>query len=224
MRLRGTVYPETFSDFRRGGTLGRPRFPAFTHVLASPQGRPLWSPLHGQDGASGRPRPTEVSRIFQVWGRGTPWAARRGVCIPRTPPHPPQCAHWGTFPLGGGRLGGRTLCAPAVEDRLVSLARQSQAQSLNRTSPNFYKPRARWPGGNLDQSLRFCALETLLNFSGGALVNGVRRKANRSAVPALRLSRPRWRFAFFFAMEKEGRRPHCARRRVSERNRPKGGS
>ena len=37
--------------------------------------------------------------------------------------------------------------------------------------------------------------------------------------PQLILSRPRWRFAYFAAMGKVGRRPHCARRRVSERNR-----
>ena len=25
-------------------------------------------------------------------------------CLPAPPPHPPQCAHWGTFPPEGGRL------------------------------------------------------------------------------------------------------------------------
>ena len=35
VRLTGTVYPEPFPDFRRGGTLGRPRFPGLTHVLAA---------------------------------------------------------------------------------------------------------------------------------------------------------------------------------------------
>ena len=29
-------------------------------------------------------------------------------------PHPPQCAHWGTFPLEGGRLGGRLIAAPTA--------------------------------------------------------------------------------------------------------------
>ena len=48
-----------------------------------------------------------------------------------------------------------------------ALARQSQAQKLNRTSGNFCTPRAQWPGGNSDPSLRFCAPKTLLNFSGG---------------------------------------------------------
>ena len=37
-------------------------------------------------------------------------------------------------------------------------------------------------------------------------------------------SRPRWRFAYFAAMGKVGRRPHCARRRVLERNRRASGS
>ncbi len=48
-----------------------------------------------------------------------------------------------------------------------ALARQSQAQKLNRTSGNFCTPRAQWPGGNSDPSLGFCAPKTLLNFSGG---------------------------------------------------------
>ena len=48
-----------------------------------------------------------------------------------------------------------------------ALARQSQVQKLNRTSGNFCTPRAQWPGGNSDPSLRFCAPKTLLNFSGG---------------------------------------------------------
>ena len=28
--------------------------------------------------------------------------------VSRPPPHPPQCAHWGTFPPVGGRLWGRS--------------------------------------------------------------------------------------------------------------------
>ena len=36
---------------------------------------------------------------FHVWGATTP--ARQTTY--EAHPHPPQCAHWGTFPLGGGR-------------------------------------------------------------------------------------------------------------------------
>ena len=34
--------------------------------------------------------------------------------IQNLPPHPPQCAHWGTFPPRG-RLSGGTMCAPTAE-------------------------------------------------------------------------------------------------------------
>ena len=47
-----------------------------------------------------------------------------------------------------------------------ALARQSQARKLNRNSNNFCKDRAQWPGGNLDQPLRFCAPEILHSLSG----------------------------------------------------------
>ena len=42
-----------------------------------------------------------------------------------------------------------------------AMARQSQAQSLNRNSSNFCKPRAQWPGLNCGKPLRFCAPEIL---------------------------------------------------------------
>ena len=56
--------------------------------------------------------------------------------------------------------------APTAETGPGALARQSQAQFLNHTSFNFYKPRAQWPGGNSDQPLRFCAPEMLQNPAG----------------------------------------------------------
>ena len=62
------------------------------------------------------------------------------------PPHPPQCAHWGTFPPRG-RLSGGTMCAPTAETD--ALTRQSQALFLNRSDFKFCRPRAQWPGGNL---------------------------------------------------------------------------
>ena len=65
------------------------------------------------------------------------------------------------FPCRGRSPPGPPGFAPGA------LAHQSQVQKLNRTSGNFCTPRAQWPGGNSDPSLRFCAPKTLLNFSGG---------------------------------------------------------
>ena len=78
-----------------------------------------------------------------------------GLPKPRSHPHPPQCEHWGTFPLEAGRLGGRTMCAPTVGDRPVSLVRQSQAREWNRNSRNFCKLRAQWPGRDLERHSDF---------------------------------------------------------------------
>ena len=47
----------------------------------------------------------------------------------------------------------------------ASLARQSQAQKMNRNGGNFCKPRAQWPGWNFDQPLKFCAPEILHSLS-----------------------------------------------------------
>ena len=69
----------------------------------------------------------------------------------------------GRLPLVKGRWSkarkdGRL---PYGEDGPEALARQTQAPSENRTTCNFCKSRAQWPGGNLDQSLRFRAPEGL---------------------------------------------------------------
>ena len=42
---QGTAYPETFPDFRMGGTLGRPGVPGLAYVLAALYGRPSRSPV-----------------------------------------------------------------------------------------------------------------------------------------------------------------------------------
>ena len=47
VRLSEAAHPETFRDFRRRVTLGRPRFLGFSHVLTPLQGRPLRSPVVG---------------------------------------------------------------------------------------------------------------------------------------------------------------------------------
>ena len=55
---------------------------------------------------------------------------------------------------------------PYGENAPGAMVRQSQAQGRNRTNYNFGKARAQWPGGNLDQPLRFCAPEILLILTG----------------------------------------------------------
>ena len=55
---------------------------------------------------------------------------------------------------------GPTVYAPGA------FARQTQARKWNRTSGNFCKPRARWPGRNRGKPLRFCAPEILQDLTG----------------------------------------------------------
>ena len=62
-----------------------------------------------------------------------------------------------------------------------ALVRQTQAQMRNRTSGNFCKPRARWPGGNSDTHSDFRAPKIFFLVQGVTPVNGVRGKANMSA-------------------------------------------
>ena len=61
-------------------------------------------------------------------------------------------------PLGEG-LGGAGFGPPP-------LARQTQAHKWNRTSGNFCKARAQWPGRNRRKPLHFCAPEMTYKFSG----------------------------------------------------------
>ena len=206
---QGTAYPETFPDFRRGGTLGRPGVSGPCIRSCSPVGATL---------AVARPRPARrgqeavpyrggetskaaghspVLQVLPGLGRGRPLGLPPGG-MPRKHPHPPPSG--APSPLEGEGLSGRVWDPPLQRiTKTVSLlrrgrsqtgppgfapkalARQSQAQRLNRTSRNFCTPRAQWPGGNSDQPLRFCTPELLLNFSGGTPVKGVRGKANMSA-------------------------------------------
>ena len=45
----------------------------------------------------------------------------KGKSVLPAHPHPPQCAHWGTFPLEGGRLGGRPGVPPLRRIQKLSL-------------------------------------------------------------------------------------------------------
>ena len=91
-----------------------------------------------------------------------------------------------------------------------ALAEETQAHEWNRSSGNFCKPRAQWPGGNSDQSLRFCAPEILQNPSRMRPPQWGPGKAVLWARSVHR-PRPRWRFGYFAAMGKVTRRPQAAK-------------
>ena len=84
--------------------------------------------------------------------------------------------------VAGGHMGA----APTAEIRPGALVRQSQAHALNRTSSNFCKPRAQWPGGNLERHSdvarrKFCLdLQVCVPRNGGP---GARRIWTRSVHP-----------------------------------------
>ena len=62
--------------------------------------------------------------------------------------------------------------APTAENGPGAFARQGQAQLWNRSSSNFCKPRAQWPGRNCGQPLRFCAPEIICLAEGLTPVMG----------------------------------------------------
>ena len=84
--------------------------------------------------------------------------------------------------------------APTAENGPGAFARQGQAQLWNRSSSNFCKPRAQWPGRNCGQSLRFCAPEIIClaegltpvmgsGESGPMDLGGAKRSRSPSAAP-----------------------------------------
>ena len=56
------------------------------------------------------------NRVYRYSRAGAhPRVTSLGLCpiyLLQGHPHPPQCAHWGTFPLEGGRLGGKSGVPP----------------------------------------------------------------------------------------------------------------
>ena len=70
--------------------------------------------------------------------------------------------------------------APTVGNGPGVLVRQTQAQAWNRTSGNFCKPRAQWPGLNSEKPLHFCAPEIFCPPQGVTPAFGVRGKATMS--------------------------------------------
>ena len=153
-----------------GRHTGPPVVARFYARSCGPAGATLAVSRPWVDSPSGRPRPTGASRIFRAWVGELLGAPAGGIL--RGYPHPSRlrCA---TFPLEGGRLGGRTMCAPTVGDRPVSLAKKTQAQTENRSDSKFCTPRPLvGPDSNAGKHSWFCAPGLLQHLSGGGPVNG----------------------------------------------------
>ena len=106
--------------------------------------------LRGTAGGAS-PSPTHNKKVVQVWV-GEPLGL---------PPHPSglTASHlplkgkalktrFSAFPFRGRCPRRGRMRYPCFE--LGMLARQTQAREWNRASSNFRKPRAQWPGGNLE--------------------------------------------------------------------------
>ena len=143
----------------------------------------------------GKPLPYVFQEALPGLGRGGPWASRRGACKPRRHPHPPPLG--APSPLEGEGLRAadsrpykenRKLipnpsratarAAPTAYPAPGALVRETQAQFLNRTSGNFCKPRAQWPGRKRGGHSIF-ARRKFSNIKQESVPrNGVRGKAN----------------------------------------------
>ena len=84
------------------------------------------------------------NRIYRYSRAGAhPRVASLGLCpihLLQGHPHPPQCAHWGTFPLEGGRLGGRLIAAPTKWVETCPLIRLAFARHLPPKGKAFGRP------------------------------------------------------------------------------------
>ena len=156
-------------------------------------------------------------------------------------PHPPQCAHWGTFPPGGrlagghmgpplripSRFGGGGKPPPYKVFTTEAFALPSQAQPWNcnrRNFPSGQGPVARREfrpatqilrAGNFAKSSRYAS--PVMGSGADSPCQGEMSRSDRGGRVgeyervSAHLSRPWERFAFFFAMEKEGHRPQAAK-------------
>ena len=123
--------------------------------------------------------------------RGRTLSRAAGALRFRSPPS--SAPFGGTFPLEGGRLsGGRGKPLPyGITATVAELGRgapwgsrrwfgKARRGSGTTSAIIFRKARAQWPGGDLDQPLRFCAPELFCLAQGVTPVNGVRGKATMS--------------------------------------------
>ena len=127
---------------------------------------------------------------------------RHGFAVPPYPFCP-----FGTFPPDRGNRP-----SPLGEGlRSGALAQHTQAQSENRTSSKFGPPRPQWGRKKTQASTPNFARRNHSSTSQESAP--VKRGPGKGEYErgALILSRPRGRFAFFFATEKEGRRPQAAK-------------
>ena len=145
--LRGTAYPETLPNSRRGGTLGRLGFSGFAYLLAAAGGNTDCGPReHPHPPPFGGTFPLEGGRLGgRQWGR----SCKR---VQTLPPHPVQCAHWTTFPPRGRVMvrcmkGVQNLLPfPSGEDYVApeALARQLRRSPKTATATNFAYPWPQW--------------------------------------------------------------------------------
>ena len=115
----------------------------------------------------------------------------------------------GTFPIFKQNLKEKAWLNPAPG----ALVEKTQERVLNRTNGNFCKPRARWPGRNCTQAL-------LILRAGNSAACGRSASPVKGGPGERRLGAPercssgavpRWRFAYFAATGKVGRRPQAAK-------------
>ncbi len=114
-------------------------------------------------------------------------------------------------PLEGEGLRAVRCAAPTAGDGPGALVRKRQAQKWNRTSPNFSSAQAASGAGrDRTQALLILRAGRILPAPRGNPRNGGPGKGDYEHGSAHR-SRPRWRFAYFAAMGKVGRRPQAAK-------------
>ena len=169
----GSVYlPRGAFRNQVDGASGRPRSTAGIESLRGGGASPR--PTENYPSKSGRPHGAVPTGLICLVLLGT--FQRKGLRAAKGRPYREGKILWGgrVRTPAPTRMQGRSRSPPRGRSQTGppgfapgALARQSQAQKLNRTSGNFCTPRAQWPGGNSDPSLRFCAPKTLLNFSGG---------------------------------------------------------
>ena len=116
-----------------------------------------WRNPLGRAGEGTRPNEMGESSGFAV-GADDLGGPLRGLCDSRAHPYPPRMRS-ALSPYKGEGLRAAARAAPTVGNGPGVLVRQTQAQAWNRTSGNFCKPRAQWPGLNSEKPLHFCAPE-----------------------------------------------------------------